>query len=214
MRHLTMIRTAKAKKPNSRSTTIACLLILVSWVSYSLLFGAERKARAQAAGLPTEGKYFVIDLEDQKINRYEGLRLIDSSRISSGRGWHSVAGGRKSYPDEYLIVRKGGANGRCRIPGRYDVATPYKYGFSPKTGRYGVLMHGYHSVPRRPASHGCIRLPIKYAKLIHPWVEPGKTKVFIRLRFHPSEHKPKAPVRAGEGADGKRLREAPGAPNP
>src|SRR5437870_4620358 len=42
------------------------------------------------------------------------------------------------------------------------------------SGNY--FIHGFSSVPRRPMSHGCIRLPLENgnpAKQFFDWVEPG-----------------------------------------
>jgi lipoprotein-anchoring transpeptidase ErfK/SrfK len=39
-----------------------------------------------------------------------------------------------------------------------------------------VFIHGFTSVPRYPASHGCIRLPLDEgnpAKFFYEWIEPG-----------------------------------------
>ena len=35
------------------------------------------------------------------------------------------------------------------------------------------FIHGFSSVPDRPASHGCVRLPINAAKKLYGWIEPG-----------------------------------------
>jgi lipoprotein-anchoring transpeptidase ErfK/SrfK len=47
-----------------------------------------------------------------------------------------------------------------------------------------IFVHGFTSVPRAPASHGCIRLPLDEgnpAKLFFDWVDRG-TPVHIRKR--------------------------------
>lgn len=128
-------------------------------------------------------KYLVVDLQDQRIYRYEGDKLLDSSRVCTGRGWHNPKAKRKRYRDSYVIVSKQGAKARSSIPGKYNLKTPYKFILSPTVSRHGERMHGFAKVPRRPSSHGCIRLPISYAAKIHPWVEPGKTKVLVKLQF-------------------------------
>jgi lipoprotein-anchoring transpeptidase ErfK/SrfK len=43
----------------------------------------------------------------------------------------------------------------------------------------GVAIHGSSSVPRRPASHGCIRIPMSVAKEIFD-VTPIGTVVLVR----------------------------------
>lgn len=132
-------------------------------------------------------KYLVVDLEDQKIYRFEGDTLVDSARVSTGRNWHNVKANRKRYCDRYLIVAKQGANARSSIPGKYNLKTPYKFILSPTVSRHGERMHGFAKVPLHPASHGCIRLPLSYAKKIHPWVEPGKTQVLVKLHYQPPQ---------------------------
>jgi hypothetical protein len=37
----------------------------------------------------------------------------------------------------------------------------------------GYAIHGYHSVPPYPASHGCVRNPIPESKFIYDWVKLG-----------------------------------------
>jgi lipoprotein-anchoring transpeptidase ErfK/SrfK len=37
----------------------------------------------------------------------------------------------------------------------------------------GYAIHGYHSVPPFPASHGCVRNPIPESKFIYDWVRLG-----------------------------------------
>ncbi len=132
-------------------------------------------------------KYLVVDLEDQKIYRFEGERLIDSSNISTGRRWHNLKAKRQRYRTSYTIVAKQGAAARSTIPGKYNLKTPYKFVLSPTVAKHGERMHGFAKVPRHPASHGCIRLPIGYAKAIYPWVESGKTKVFVTLQYGPHQ---------------------------
>lgn len=132
---------------------------------------------------PKAEKYLVVDLEDQRVYRFEGDQLVDSARVCTGRGWHNVKTNRKRYRDSYLIVAKQGANARSSIPGKYNLKTPYKFILCPPVSHYGERMHGFAKVPRHPASHGCIRLPISYAKKIYPWVEPGKTKILVKLQY-------------------------------
>jgi lipoprotein-anchoring transpeptidase ErfK/SrfK len=37
----------------------------------------------------------------------------------------------------------------------------------------GYAIHGYHSVPTFPASHGCLRVPIPNALSIYRWLSFG-----------------------------------------
>lgn len=157
------------------------LTLLVAWQAANV--------QNQETGLskPKAEKYLVLDLEDQKIYRFEDGKLLDLSRVCTGRGWHNAKTKRKRYRDSYLIVAKQGAHARSTIPGKYNLKTPYKFILSPTVSRHGERMHGFAKVPHHPASHGCIRLPLSYAKKIHPWVEPGKTKLFVKLHYEPQE---------------------------
>ena len=42
----------------------------------------------------------------------------------------------------------------------------------------GYAIHGYHSVPTYPASHGCLRVPIPSAWNIYSWIDFGD-RVFV-----------------------------------
>ncbi len=47
-----------------------------------------------------------------------------------------------------------------------------------------IFIHGFRKVPRRPASHGCIRLPLtgaNPAKWFYHWIDLGTP---IRIRGH------------------------------
>ena len=42
----------------------------------------------------------------------------------------------------------------------------------------GYAIHGYHSVPTYPASHGCLRVPIPSAWNIYSWIDTGD-RIFV-----------------------------------
>jgi lipoprotein-anchoring transpeptidase ErfK/SrfK len=39
----------------------------------------------------------------------------------------------------------------------------------------GYAIHGYNPAPDYPASHGCMRLPIRDAISVYNWIEMGNT---------------------------------------
>ncbi|MGZ5412922.1 MAG: L,D-transpeptidase family protein, partial [Solirubrobacterales bacterium] len=55
-----------------------------------------------------------------------------------------------------------------RDPGFNSVGMYYSVYF-----RGGYAIHGYHSVPPFPASHGCVRNPIPFSRFIYNWVAIG-----------------------------------------
>lgn len=106
----------------------------------------------------------VIDKSEQRLRAYDGDRLVFSTRVSTGKEGKRTPNGNFSaqYKD------------RMHYSSLYDNAPmPFSVQFS---GNY--FLHGYSYVPFSPASHGCIRLPMKEpgrnpAKLFYEWVRPG-----------------------------------------
>lgn len=102
-----------------------------------------------------------IDQTQQMLRAYEGDGLVLESPVSTGRG-NSTPNGT------YRVLDKQ----RMHYSRRYDnAAMPYSVQIR---GHY--FIHGFKHVPKRPASHGCIRLPLSgenAAKTFYDWVELG-----------------------------------------
>lgn len=115
-------------------------------------------------------KRVVIDKTTQVLRAYEGDRIVLECRVSTGRG-NSTPNG------SYRVQEKQ----RMHYSRLFDNAPmPYSVQVS---GHY--FIHGFSSVPNRPASHGCIRLPLtggNPAKQFYEWVEVG-TPVEITGRW-------------------------------
>lgn len=110
----------------------------------------------EAAEGPVE---IVISLADQRALVYRGGDLIGASTISSGRkGFESPIG-------RFQILEKK----RMHRSNRYDDA-PMPY--MQRLNWFGVALHG-GEIPGRPASHGCIRLPMKFAQALFGASETG-----------------------------------------
>lgn len=108
----------------------------------------------------------VISLADQQALVFRGGTLIGASSISSGReGYESPIG-------RFQILQKR----RDHRSNRYNSAP---MPFMQRLNWYGVALHGGH-VPDRPASHGCIRLPMAFARHLYGATELG-TFVFVTL---------------------------------
>jgi lipoprotein-anchoring transpeptidase ErfK/SrfK len=112
----------------------------------------------------------VIDLSAQRAVLYRNGAPIAASRVSTG------SRGRETPTGTFTVLQK-------RITHRsrtYDDAPmPYMQRLSWK----GLAMHaGY--VPGYPASHGCIRLPRRFAKRLYAVTKVG-TRVVIRRRIAP-----------------------------
>ena len=108
--------------------------------------------------------FLVIDLTRQRVLLYRGGVLIAASTISSG------SEGRETPTGVFTILQKEVVH-RSRT---YDDAPmPYMQRLTAK----GVAMHA-GNLPGYPASHGCIRLPKAFAKLLYGVTELG-TPVMI-----------------------------------
>jgi hypothetical protein len=106
----------------------------------------------------------VIGLTDQLAYLYRGDTLVAVATISTG-----VEG--RDTPTGIFKVRGKTPFHRSK---KYDNAP---MPFTQFIDEYGIAMHGGHN-PGYPASHGCIRLPIEFAKKLYAVTEVG-TPVYI-----------------------------------
>jgi lipoprotein-anchoring transpeptidase ErfK/SrfK len=106
----------------------------------------------------------VIDLLTQRFYVYRGERLVGVSTISSGKKG-------KETPLGFWAVMLKKKQGYSR---KYDNAPmPFMQMYDPM----GIAFHGGHN-PGYPASHGCVRLPLKFAEKLFGMTKIG-TKVVI-----------------------------------
>lgn len=124
-----------------------------------LWFGAGALHAQEEPAPPA--KRVEIDKTRQLLRAYEDERLVLESRVSTGRG--------NSTP-----------NGSYQVQGKQRMHYSKLYHHAPMpysvqvSGHY--FIHGFSYVPNRPASHGCIRLPltgVNPAELFYEWVELG-----------------------------------------
>ena len=112
---------------------------------------------------PKEGEpRIVVDLLTQTAYAYRGEALVGASSISSAKrgmvtplGFWSVLEKKRFY--------------RSR---KYDNAP---MPFMQRIDKYGIALHGGAN-PGYPASHGCIRLPMKFAEKLY-----GLTKIGAKV---------------------------------
>jgi len=107
----------------------------------------------------------VIDLTTQRVLVYRGAVPIAASTISSG------SEGRETPTGAFAILQKE----VFHRSGTYDDAPmPYMQRLTDK----GVAMHA-GNLPGYSASHGCIRLPKDFAKLLYGITEIGTPVTII-----------------------------------
>jgi len=101
----------------------------------------------------------VVSLTDQMAWVYRGDRMIAATTVSSGKVKHESPMGQFPILEKTAFHRSN----------RYSAAPmPYML----RLNRWGVALHG-GVVPGYPASHGCIRLPVAFAKKLFGYVSRG-----------------------------------------
>lgn len=106
----------------------------------------------------------VISLSDQLAYLYRGNTLMAVTTISSGTD-------RNPTPTGIFAVLNKKTMHRSR---KYENAP---MPFAQFIDQYGVALHAGHN-PGRPASHGCVRLPVAFAKKLFTVTDIG-TPVYI-----------------------------------
>ena len=118
-----------------------------------------------AETLPTDGNpRVVIDLLTQTAYAYKGDALVGAASISSAKtgmvtplGFWKVQDKRKMYRSKKY--------GNAPMP------------FMQRIDEYGIALHGGAN-PGYPASHGCVRMPMKFAEKLFGLTKLG-TEVII-----------------------------------
>jgi lipoprotein-anchoring transpeptidase ErfK/SrfK len=118
-----------------------------------------------AATMPKEGEArVVIDLLTQTAYAYRGETLVGATSMSSAkRGMVTPLG-------FWTVLQKK----RFHRSRKYDNAP---MPFMQRLDEYGIALHGGAN-PGYPASHGCVRLPMKFAEKLYALTKVG-SKVVI-----------------------------------
>jgi lipoprotein-anchoring transpeptidase ErfK/SrfK len=117
------------------------------------------------ANAPTAGDTrVVVDLLTQMTYVYRGDRLIGASTMSSAKTGHITPYGNWTILEKRPFYRSK----------KYDNAP---MPFMERIDDYGIAFHGGVN-PGYPASHGCMRLPLKFAEKLYGVTKIG-TKVVI-----------------------------------
>lgn len=111
-----------------------------------------------------------VSIADQVLRAWQGDVLVMETNISSGRRGHSTPTGR---------FKAGPSKARMHYSRLYD-NSPMPYSVQINGN---IFIHGYRSVPKYPASHGCIRMPLRKknaAKYFYEWVDLGTPVAVVR----------------------------------
>ena len=118
-----------------------------------------------AAQIPAEGDTkVVVDLLTQTAFVYRGEQVVGVSTISSGKKGHETPLGFWSVERKQKVYRSR----------KYQNAP---MPFAQIIDDHGIALHG-GALPGYPASHGCVRLPLKFAEKLFTLTKVG-TKVVI-----------------------------------
>jgi len=108
---------------------------------------------------PRAGKHVEVDLSRQ---------VLVLARNGKAQRIYHTSSGKASTPTvlgSFRFYRKdAGTNGVGMVHSNYFIG--------------GYAIHGYHSVPTYPASHGCLRVPIPNAWSIYSWIDIGD-RIFV-----------------------------------
>ncbi|MBO9622679.1 MAG: L,D-transpeptidase family protein [Sphingomonas sp.] len=117
-----------------------------------------------AASTATEPLSLVVSLVAQRAYLYRGGRLLAETTVSTG------APGYDTPTGEFTILQKQAFH-RSNLYS--DAPMPHMQRLTWD----GIALHGGY-IPGRPASHGCVRLPVKFARQLFD-LTPVGSKVTI-----------------------------------
>ncbi len=104
-----------------------------------------------AKSVPDGPVQMIVSLPEQRVRVYKNGEMVTSSPVSTGKKGYSTPAGVFS-----ILQRK-----KRHYSNLYDSA-PMPY--MQRLTWSGIALHGSGHVPRYPASHGCVRLPHKFAR--------------------------------------------------
>jgi len=120
-------------------------------------------------------KRAVVNKQAQQLRAYQGDLLVLETRVSTGRKGHATPAG------DFAASRKE----RLHLSSLYD-DSPMPYAVQIHGN---IFVHGFTSVPRYPASHGCVRMPMwgkNPARWFYSWISVG-TPVIVANAWPASE---------------------------
>lgn len=106
-------------------------------------------------------KYVQVSLKHQELRAWQGTRQVMMTNVcSGGPGNRTPMGSFKTGPAK----------------NRHHYSRLYNNSYMPFAVQINgnIFIHGYKSVPRRPSSHGCIRMPLtgqNAARYFFDWVD-------------------------------------------
>lgn len=125
-------------------------------------------APARPAAVPRNVVRLVVSLPQQRLFVYRGGALIATSAVSTGKRGHATPVGTFRILQKQVHHRSN----------RYSNA-PMPY--VERLTESGIALHAGH-LPGYPASHGCIRMPLAFAKRLYRMTSFQSSVTITRAR--------------------------------
>jgi len=122
---------------------------------------------------PTGPVGMIVDLTNQKIYVYRGGKQIGRSAVSTGIKSHPTA------PGTYTILTK---NLTYHSEKYHEASMP----FMERLTWGGMAIHGGNN-PGKPSSHGCVHVPLDFAKKLYGITRKGDTVLISDLGEVPGD---------------------------
>ncbi|ASQ04404.1 L,D-transpeptidase family protein [Sinorhizobium meliloti WSM1022] len=158
-------------------------------MGFAVFVMASPPALAAGAKTPLQ---VVVSREQQSLVVYDGDTVVATSKVSTGKAGHATPTGI------FSILEK-----RRRHESNIYSNAPMP--FMQRLTWSGIALHGSNHVPDYPASHGCVRLPSKFAASLFKMTGYGMhvvisdrqiapVEVASEMLFQPSESRPQGPA--------------------
>ncbi|MBX4997875.1 L,D-transpeptidase family protein [Rhizobium lentis] len=101
-----------------------------------------------------------VSKNKQSLAVYDGTEVVATSKVSTGKDGHTTPSGI------FSVIEKQ----------KYHESNIYSNAPMPFMQRLtwsGIALHESNSVPRYPASHGCVRMPGAFAKMLYGMTDAG-----------------------------------------
>lgn len=128
----------------------------------------------------------IVSKDKQSLAVYDGTEVVATSKVSTGKPGHTTPSGIFS-----VLEKK-----------KYHESNLYSAAPMPWMQRLtwsGIALHESNSVPRYPASHGCVRMPAAFAKELYKMTDLSVPVIISNAAVvpeaidHPMLFRPAAP---------------------
>ncbi len=140
-------------------------------IGLAVLVVSSPPALANGAKAPLQ---IVVSRQQQSLVVYDGDTVVATSKVSTGKRGHTTPTGI------FSILEK-------RRRHKSNIYSNAPMPFMQRLTWPGIALHGSNHVPDYPASHGCVRLPGKFAASLFRMTERGMHVVISDRQVAPAE---------------------------